>query len=78
MSRSYPMQTPADARAERHARTFMASQLPPVDPRVARLEAEGYLPRQIAMILGMPVSDVRLMLAVTSQRQTVTTTRGKA
>ncbi len=64
MTRTHPLQSPAEARAERHARTFTASQLPAPDPRVARLSAEGYLPRQIAMILRMPVSDVRLMLAV--------------
>ena len=63
MTRTRPLQTPADLRAERHARTFVGKQRPAVDPRVARLEAEGYLPRQIAMKLEMPVSEVRLQLA---------------
>jgi hypothetical protein len=58
------MQTPADARAERHARTFMASQLPPIDPRVKELASQGYNALQIASLLRLPAIDVRLMLAV--------------
>jgi len=64
MTRTRPLQTAAELRAERHARTFTASQLPPADPRVLRLKAEGYVPVQIAMILKIPVSEVRLQLAV--------------
>jgi len=56
--------TAAELRAERHARTFTASQLPPADPRVLRLKADGWLAPQIAMILKIPVSEVRLQLAV--------------
>lgn len=63
MTRTRPLQTPADLRAERHARTFLPRQLPPPDPRVARLAAEGYVPVQIASMLRMPVSEVRLQLA---------------
>jgi hypothetical protein len=66
MTRTRPLQTAAELRAERHARTFTPRQLPPPDPRVARLAAEGYVPVQIASILRMPVADVRLMLAVKS------------
>jgi hypothetical protein len=58
-----PWHCPAEARAERHARTFLPRQLPPPDPRVARLAAEGYVPVQIASMLRMPVADVRLQLA---------------
>ncbi len=57
-------QRKAEARAERHARTFVESQRPSVDPQVLRLKAEGYLPVQIASILAMPLIDVRLMLAI--------------
>jgi hypothetical protein len=64
MTRTRPLQTAAELRAERHARTFVDRQLPPIDPRVARLAADGYVPVQIASILRMPVADVRLMLAV--------------
>ena len=71
MTRTRPLQTAAEARAERHARTFLPRQLPPADPRVARLAADGYVPVQIASMLRMPVADVRLQLAT----QTVTTTR---
>jgi hypothetical protein len=63
MTRTRPLQTPAELRAERHARTFMPRQLPPADPRVLRLSAEGFLPKQIAMILQVPLLDVRLQLA---------------
>jgi hypothetical protein len=59
-----PHQRKAEARAERHARTFVESQRPPVNPQVLRLKAEGYLPVQIASILAMPLIDVRLMLAI--------------
>jgi hypothetical protein len=73
MTRTRPLQTPADLRAERHARTFLPRQLPPPDPRVAQLAAEGWFPQQIAMKLEMPVSEVRLQLAT----QTITTTRAR-
>ena len=66
MTRTRPLQTPAELRAERHARTFVGKQRPAVDPRVLRLSAEGYVPVQIASMLRMPVADVRLMLAVKS------------
>ena len=62
-----PVQTPADRRADRHARTFTASQLPSVDPQVLRLFAQGYVPLQIASILNMPVSDVKLMLSMAAK-----------
>jgi hypothetical protein len=62
MTRTRPLQTAAEARAERHARTFTASQLPAPDPRVARLAADGYLAVQIASMLRMPVADVHLSL----------------
>lgn len=57
------VQSRAEARAHRHAKTFMASQLPPSDPHVFRLADEGYVPLQIAMIARLPIIDVRLMLA---------------
>jgi hypothetical protein len=63
MTRTTPLRSEADLRAERHARTFLPRQLPPPDPRVARLAAEGYVPVQIASMLRMPVADVRLQLA---------------
>jgi hypothetical protein len=71
MTRTRPLQTAAELRAERHARTFLPRQLPPADPRVAQLAAEGYVPVQIASMLRMPLSEVRLQLAT----QTITTTR---
>jgi hypothetical protein len=55
--------TAAEARAERHARTFVGKQRPAVDPRVVRLSAEGYNALQIASLLRLPAIDVRLMLA---------------
>jgi hypothetical protein len=63
MTRTRPLQTAAELRAERHARTFVGKQRPAVDPRVLRLSAEGWWPQQIAMKLEMPVSEVRLQLA---------------
>ena len=57
-------QRKAEARAERHARTFVESQRPKPNPQVLRLTAEGYLPVQIASILAIPLIDVRMMLAV--------------
>ena len=57
-------QRKAEARAERHARTFVESQRPKPDPQVLRLKAEGYLPVQIASILAIPLIDVRMMLAI--------------
>jgi hypothetical protein len=41
-----------------------------VDPQVLRLFAQGYVPLQIASILNMPVSDVKLMLAIDAKRAT--------
>ena len=71
-------QSLAELRAERHARTFMVSQLPAIDPRVTALAAEGYQSRQIAMILRLPVLDVRLMLESAERAaETEVTTRVK-
>jgi hypothetical protein len=61
-----PIQTVADLRAERHARTFTAQQVT-LDPHVARLAAQGYNAHQIAMLARVPLIDVRLMLAVIEQ-----------
>ena len=58
-----PIQTVADARAERHARTFTAQQVT-LDPHVAQLAGQGYNAHQIAMLARVPLIDVRLMLAV--------------
>ena len=58
-----PLMSVADLRAERHARTFVPKQLPPIDQRVLDCAAQGYVPLQIASILEMSVSDVKLMLA---------------
>jgi hypothetical protein len=68
-----PWHCPAELRAERHARTFLPRQIPPADPRVLRLKADGWLAPQIAMILKIPVSEVRLQLAT----QTITTTHAR-
>jgi hypothetical protein len=73
-ARTNPLQSRADQRAERHARTFAREQLPASDPQVERLMAEGYVAQQIASILNRPVFDVRLAMAVA--RKTVTITRG--
>jgi hypothetical protein len=63
MTRTMPLQTAADLRAERHARALSQSQTAPKpDPQVLRLSAQGYVPVQIASILRMPVTDVKLML----------------
>jgi hypothetical protein len=70
MTRTRPLQTAAELRAERHARTFTPRQLPPPDPRVARLAADGYVALQIASILRMPVADVRLTLSMISKGAT--------
>ena len=66
MSRTMPLRTAADLRAERHARALSQSQTaaPQPDPQVLRLSTQGYVPVQIASILRMPLSDVKLMLAV--------------
>lgn len=65
MGRTTEMQSAADLRAERHARALSQSQTAPQpDPQVLRLSAQGYVPVQIASILRMPLSDVKLMLAV--------------
>lgn len=58
-----PIQSVADARAERHARTFTAQQVT-LDPHVAQLAGQGYNAHQIAMLARAPLIDVRLMLAV--------------
>jgi len=63
MGRTTEMQSRADQRAERHARTFTRSQRPEVDPRVSQLAAEGYNALQIASMLRLPAIDVRLMMA---------------
>ena len=64
MTRTMPLQTAADLRAERHARSLGQSQTAPKpDPQVLRLSAQGYVPVQIASMLRMPVADVKLMLA---------------
>jgi hypothetical protein len=67
MSRTSPLQTPEDLRAERHARALSQSQTAArPDPQVLRLSAQGYVPVQIASMLRMSVADVKLMLAVKS------------
>jgi hypothetical protein len=68
MSRTTPLQTPEDLRAERHARALSQTQTtaPQPDPQVLRLSAQGYVPVQIASMLRMSVADVKLMLAVKS------------
>jgi hypothetical protein len=58
------MHSPADHRAERHARSFARSQQPVRDLQIERLMAEGYVAQQIAMILRKPVSDVRLAMTI--------------
>jgi len=64
MSRTSPLQTPEDLRAERHARALSQTQTAArPDPQVLRLSAQGYVPVQIASMLRMSVADVRLMLA---------------
>jgi hypothetical protein len=63
MGRTTEMQSRADQRAERHARTFAVSQLPKPDPRVSELAAQGYNALQIASLLRLPAIDVRLILA---------------
>lgn len=57
-------QSYAEARAERHARSFAERQRPKVDQRVVALEADRYNALQISSILRLPVADVRLMLAI--------------
>jgi hypothetical protein len=68
MSRTSPLQTPEDLRAERHARALSQTQTaaPQPNPQVLRLSAQGYVPVQIASMLRMSVADVKLMLAVKS------------
>ncbi len=63
MGRTIEMQSRADQRDERHARTFMRTQKPKIDPQVTRLAEEGYNALQIASLLRLPAIDVRLMLA---------------
>ena len=65
-ARTNPLQSLADIRAERHAKTFMPKQAPR-DPEVERLMAEGYNLRQIASMLNKPVIDVRLAMAVAAK-----------
>ena len=55
-------QSLADARAERHARTFTPT-LVPYCPHVHRLLGEGYNPHQIAHLTRRPIIDIRLILA---------------
>jgi DNA-binding CsgD family transcriptional regulator len=63
-TRTTPLQTPEDLRAERHARALSQTQTAArPDPQVLRLSAQGYVPVQIASMLRMSVADVKLMLA---------------
>ena len=55
-------QSLADARAERHARTFTPTQIP-YCPHVHRLSGEGWNVHQIAMLTRRPIIDIRLILA---------------
>lgn len=66
MGRTTEMQSRADQRAERHARTFMPRQAPRC-PQVEALMAQGYLAQQIASILHRPLIDVRLAMAVAAK-----------
>jgi hypothetical protein len=70
MSRTSPLQTPEDLRAERHARALSQTQTaaPQPDPQVLRLSAQGYVPVQIASMLRMSVADVKLMLSKAGER----------
>lgn len=61
-ARTSPLMSRADLRAERHARTFAASEVP-YCAHVARLSGEGYNAHQIAMLTRRPVIDIRLILA---------------
>lgn len=61
-ARTHPVQTIAELRAERHARTFTQSQIPHC-PHVQRLSEQGFNPHQIAMQTRRPIIDVRLILA---------------
>jgi len=55
MTRTRPVYSFADLRAERHAQTFTERQLPPVDPRVrALLDDEGYLRSRSQECCGCP------------------------
>jgi DNA-binding CsgD family transcriptional regulator len=68
MSRTTPLQTPEDLRAERHARALSQTQTAArPDPQVLRLSAQGYVPVQIASMLRMSVADVKLMLATQNE-----------
>ena len=63
-----PSQRKAEARAERHARALSQTQTAAgPDPQVLRLSAQGYVPVQIASMLRMPLSDVKLMLATQNE-----------
>jgi hypothetical protein len=62
MTRLVPVQSLAEARAERHARTFAAKEVPHC-PHVQRLSEEGWNVQQIAMLTRKPVIDIRLILA---------------
>ena len=62
MSRTSAVQSLAEARAERHAQTFAAKEVPHC-PHVQRLSEEGFNIHQIAMMTRRPVIDVRLILA---------------
>ena len=62
MSRLVPVQSLAEARAERHARTFAAKEVP-FCPHVQRLSEEGFNIHQIAMMTRRPIIDIRLILS---------------
>ena len=62
MARTSEMQSLADRRAERHAVTFAAEQVP-YCPHVHRLSGEGWNVHQIAMMTRRPIIDIRLILA---------------
>ncbi len=66
-----PVQTPADRRADRHARTLNQVKVKPsIDKRVIEYHNQGYVPLQISMLLDMSVSDVKLSLAMAAKRAT--------
>lgn len=62
MTRTNPLQSRADQRAERHARTFAREQLPQRDHQVERLMREGYNMHQIATLTGKSMIDVRIAM----------------
>ncbi len=79
-ARIHPLQSRAEAMAERHARTFAASDLP-YCPLVHRLRDEGFNAHQIVMQTRRPMIDVRLILAAIEAGrgpQTEVTTRASS